>query len=71
MKRTNFHLSRVRPLVRYLECIMRVFDAAVSKAYKNKSVFVGREIFAGEHAFKECGEWLPEKRPSDAIKNIK
>ena len=49
---------------------VRVFDAAVSKAYKNKKRICWKEIFAGEHAFKECGEWLP-KDTLDAIKKYK
>ena len=49
---------------------VRVFDAAVSKAYKNKKRIHWREIFAGECAFNEYGEWLP-KRPSMPLRNIK
>ncbi len=49
---------------------VRVFDAAVSKAYKNKKRIVWKEIFAGEHAFKEYGEWLP-KDTLNAIKKYK
>ncbi|MEK7732735.1 MAG: isocitrate/isopropylmalate family dehydrogenase, partial [Planctomycetota bacterium] len=49
---------------------VRVFDAAVSMAYKNKKRIAWKEIFAGEHAFKECGEWLP-KETLNAIKKYK
>ena len=49
---------------------VRVFDAAVSKAYKNKKRINWKEIFAGECAFTECGEWLPQKT-LDAIKKYK
>jgi len=49
---------------------VRVFDAAVSKAYKNKKHIYWQEIFAGEHAFKEYGEWLP-KETLNAIKKYK
>jgi len=49
---------------------VRVFDAAVSKAYKNKKRIHWREIFAGECAFNEYGEWLPQKT-LDAIKKYK
>ena len=49
---------------------VRVFDAAVSKAYKNKRRIHWREIFAGECAFNEYGEWLPQKT-LDAIKKYK
>jgi len=49
---------------------VRVFNAAVSKAYKNKKRICWREIFAGECAFNEYGEWLPQKT-LDAIKKYK
>ncbi|HHT9137888.1 MAG TPA: isocitrate dehydrogenase (NADP(+)) [Candidatus Wunengus sp. YC60] len=49
---------------------VRVFDAAVSKAYKNKKRICWKEIFAGEYAFNEYGEWLP-KDTLDAIKKYK
>lgn len=49
---------------------VRVFDAAVSKAYKNKKRILWKEIFAGEHAFQEHGEWLP-KDTLNAIKKYK
>jgi len=49
---------------------VRVFDAAVSKAYKNKKRIHWMEIFAGECAFNEYGEWLP-KATLDAIKKYK
>ena len=49
---------------------VRVFDAAVSKAYKNKKRICWKEIFAGEYAFNEYGEWLPQKT-LDAIKKYK
>ncbi len=49
---------------------VRVFDAAVSKVYKNKKRVYWKEIFAGEYAFQEYGEWLP-KETLDAIKKYK
>jgi isocitrate dehydrogenase len=49
---------------------VRVFDAAVSKAYKDKKRIYWQEIFAGECAFKEYGEWLP-KDTLDTIKKYK
>jgi isocitrate dehydrogenase len=49
---------------------VRVFDAAVSKAYKDKKHICWQEIFAGEYAFKEYGEWLP-RDTLDAIKKYK
>jgi isocitrate dehydrogenase len=38
---------------------VRVFDAAVEKAYKGKRKIQWKEVLAGEKAFKETGEWLP------------
>lgn len=39
----------------------RVLDAAVEKAYKGKKAIVWKEVLAGEKAFKETGEWLPQE----------
>ncbi|HEX8186604.1 MAG TPA: NADP-dependent isocitrate dehydrogenase [Blastocatellia bacterium] len=44
----------------------RVFDAAVEKAYGGKRRIAWYEIFAGEKAFNQFGEWLPE----DSVKAI-
>lgn len=49
---------------------VRVFDAAVNKIYKGKKRIHWQEIFAGEYAFKEYGEWLP-KDTLNAIKKYK
>ena len=38
----------------------RVFDAAVEKAYSGARKIVWYEIFAGEKAFNQFGEWLPD-----------
>ena len=38
----------------------RVFDAAVDKAYGGKRAIRWFEIFAGEKAFRQFGQWLPE-----------
>jgi isocitrate dehydrogenase len=38
---------------------VRVFDAAVEKAYAGKRKIVWREVLAGEKAFQKTGEWLP------------
>ncbi len=40
---------------------VRIFDSAVEKAYKRQRSIEWREILAGEMAYKETGEWLPEK----------
>lgn len=39
---------------------VRVFDAAVEKAYGGKRKIVWNEVFAGEKAFNNVGEWLPQ-----------
>jgi isocitrate dehydrogenase len=39
---------------------VRVFDAAVAKAYGGQKRIVWYEIFAGEKAFNQFNEWLPK-----------
>ncbi|MDR0361388.1 MAG: NADP-dependent isocitrate dehydrogenase [Planctomycetota bacterium] len=39
---------------------VRVMDAAVDKAYGGKRKVVWKEVLAGEKAFKERGDWLPQ-----------
>lgn len=39
---------------------VRVFDAAVEKAYSGKRRIEWKEILAGEKAFNRTGEWLPQ-----------
>ncbi len=39
---------------------VRVFDAAVAKAYGGERRIEWREVLAGEKAFHQTGEWLPE-----------
>ncbi len=48
----------------------RVFDAAVAKAFRGKRRIVWYEVFAGENAFKQFGEWLPQDT-LEAIKNFR
>ncbi|MDR0868841.1 MAG: NADP-dependent isocitrate dehydrogenase [Planctomycetota bacterium] len=38
----------------------RVLDAAVRKAYRGERQIEWREVFAGEKAFQQTGEWLPD-----------
>ncbi len=45
-----------------------VFDEAVKKAYDGKRKIFWYEVLAGEKAFNETGDWLPEKTLED-IKN--
>lgn len=40
---------------------VRVMDAAVAKAYQGKRTIVWKEVLAGEKAFKQSGNWLPEE----------
>ncbi len=40
---------------------VRVFDAAVQKAFGGKKKIVWREVLAGEKAFKQTGDWLPQE----------
>ncbi|MCF8226169.1 MAG: NADP-dependent isocitrate dehydrogenase [Bacteroidales bacterium] len=40
---------------------VRVFDAAVGKAYAGKRKIAWKEVYAGEKAFNATGKWLPEE----------
>lgn len=42
---------------------VRVFDAAVHKAYNGVKKIEWMEIFAGEKAHEKSGEWLPDETP--------
>ena len=46
---------------------VRVFDAAVEKAYHGKKKINWMKVLAGEEAFKKTGEWMP-KSTMDALK---
>jgi isocitrate dehydrogenase len=58
------------PIIHYIEgdgigvditpVMMKVVDAAISKAYSDNKEIVWVETLAGEKAFKNTGEWLPE-----------
>ncbi len=39
---------------------VRVFDAAVAKAYGGTRAIAWQEVLAGEKAFQQTGSWLPE-----------
>ena len=39
----------------------RVLEAAVEKAYNGEKQLVWKEVLAGEKAFNETGEWLPQE----------
>jgi isocitrate dehydrogenase len=46
---------------------VKVFDASVEKAYAGKRRIIWKEVYAGEKAFRQFGEWLPQET-LDAIK---
>lgn len=52
------------------EASRKVIDAAVAKAYSGEKQIQWTEILAGEKAFNETGEWLPEATLT-AIKTAK
>ena len=66
-----------RPIIPYIEgdgtgrdiwkASRRVFDAAVEKSFGGRRRVVWYEVFAGEKAFRQFGEWLPQGT-LDAIK---
>ncbi|MBA9025862.1 MULTISPECIES: NADP-dependent isocitrate dehydrogenase [Bacillaceae] len=59
------------PIVPYIEgdgigpdiwaAASRVLDAAVEKAYNGEKKIVWKEVLAGQKAFDQTGEWLPEE----------
>src|SRR5215470_7460642 len=40
---------------------VRVFDAAVAKAYNNTRKITWQEVLAGEKAFNKTSNWLPDE----------
>ncbi len=60
-----------RPVVPFIEgdgtgpdiwrASVRVFDAAVAKAYGGRRKIAWMEVLAGEKAFKQAGTWLPDE----------
>src|SRR5215208_6321919 len=40
---------------------VRVFDAAVEKSYGGARKIAWKEVLAGEKAFNQTGNWLPEE----------
>ncbi|HVO18523.1 MAG TPA: NADP-dependent isocitrate dehydrogenase [Anaeromyxobacter sp.] len=40
---------------------VRVFDAAVQKAYRGRRSIAWTEVYAGEKAFKQFSNWLPDE----------
>ena len=49
---------------------VRVFDAAVEKAYKGERKIVWHEVLAGEKAFKQTNNWLPDETVADFKKYL-
>ena len=60
-----------RPIVPFIEgdgtgpdiwrASVRVLDAAVAKAYGGRRKIAWMEVYAGEKAFKQEGNWLPDE----------
>jgi isocitrate dehydrogenase len=44
---------------------VRVFDAAVEKAYGGRRKLMWHEVLAGEKAFNQTGNWLPDETVED------
>ncbi|HWQ12318.1 MAG TPA: NADP-dependent isocitrate dehydrogenase [Roseiflexaceae bacterium] len=44
---------------------VRVFDAAVARAYGGRRRLMWHEVLAGEKAFKQTGSWLPDETVED------
>src|ERR1700750_1696188 len=40
---------------------VRVFDAAIAKAYNGEKKIEWKEVLAGERAFNETGSWMPDE----------
>ena len=49
---------------------VRVFDAAVAKAYNGKRSITWHEVLAGEKAFNKTGNWLPDETIADFKKYL-
>ena len=69
MQNGKLHIPN-NPIIHYIEgdgigvdispVMISVVDAAVSKAYNGEKQIAWNEVLAGEKAFNETGEWLPE-----------
>src|SRR5499433_3829099 len=49
---------------------VRVLDAAVEKAYGGKKKIAWHEVYAGEKAFKQFNNWLPDSTVEDFKKYL-
>ena len=75
----RYHVPE-RPIIPYIEgdgtgrdiwkASVRVFDAAVERAYRNKRRVVWYEVFAGEKAKAKFDNWLPDDTVN-AIRNFR
>jgi isocitrate dehydrogenase len=75
----TLHVPEV-PVIPYIEgdgvgpdiwrASVRVFDAAVQKSYRGKKKVHWLEVYAGEKAFQQKGEWAPEET-IEAIREYK
>ena len=69
-----------RPVIPYVEgdgtgpdiwrASVRVFDAAVERAYGGKRKLMWQEVLAGEKAFKTTGDWLPQATVAKVLKAL-
>ena len=69
MQNGKLHIPN-NPIIHYIEgdgigvdispVMISVVDAAVEKAYSGEKSIAWNEVLAGEKAFNETGEWLPE-----------
>ena len=74
-ERITIHQGRLtvpaRPIIPFIEgdgigpdiwrASVRVFDAAVAKAYAGNRSIAWMEVYAGEKAFKQFNNWLPDE----------
>src|SRR5579884_3999762 len=78
--RNNSFIVPDNPIIPYIEgdgtgrdiwrASQRVFDAAVAKSYAGKRRVVWYEVFAGEKAFRQFNNWLPDETV-DAIRELR
>ena len=71
IQKTRDSFDTDKPVIHFIEgdgigidiwpASQRVFDAAVEKAYSNERKIEWQEVLAGQKAFDNTSEWLPEK----------
>ena len=70
VRRDGLLVVPARPIIPFIEgdgtgpdiwrASVRVFDAAVNKAYNGERAIEWLEVLAGEKSFKQTGNWLPD-----------